>query len=97
MRTGLQTVVVEAASYTVLDGFSIVGGDNREFQARGGGINLLNVDDMEIRNCSIMRNKAIPNAPYQFGGAGGGISVVDSHLRIANCHIVQNMAVEEVG
>ena len=70
--TGLQTVVVEVASYTVLDGFIIVGGDNREFQARGGGINLLSVDDMEIRNCSIMRNSAIPNSPYEFGGGGEG-------------------------
>jgi hypothetical protein len=90
--TGLQTVVVEGASYCLLDGFSIVGGDHKAFPARGGGIRLLNVDDMAIRNCSIRRNRAIPNPPNQFGGGGGGISVVDSKVIISNSHIRGNQA-----
>jgi hypothetical protein len=48
--TGLQTVVVEGASHTVIDGFTITNGDNRTLGFSGGGIRVSSVTDMVIVN-----------------------------------------------
>ena len=90
--TGQHSAVIEGASYSTIDGFTISNGANPNVSLSGGGIRLLMVESMEIRNCLIMGNRATPGPPNEFRGRGGGIDVVGSRLKIKNCNISKNIA-----
>ena len=71
------THVVEGDNDSILDGFTITGGDT----AYGGGIYISN-ESPTISNCIIENNEA------QYGG---GIYISNSSARINNCQITDNL------
>jgi len=83
--TGLQTHAVTAADMTILDGFTITGGNSLLY---GGGV-YCDRSSPTLRNCIIKGNSSV--------GSGGGVWGYECSPTLTNCMITANTATGEYG
>jgi len=90
--TGLNKRVIDGASETVVDGFTITNGLTTQ-QGGGGGLHCRSVN-MRIANCNIVSNTALDSGVPSGdpSNQGGGFSCFLANVSIVNCVIQFNRA-----
>ena len=72
-------VAVSIADTVEIDGFTIRGANH--VGGYGGGVSVIGMDDVRLRNCRILENRA---------GVGGGLFGIFALMRIEDCLFVAN-------